>query len=76
MKQLLKQIHRYLRRKLRELKPEFISISVFVPMDVHRDLEDEYQSEKVGGRPSVSFKEGEWPDQTVLNFTPIPEEEE
>lgn len=75
MKTLLEQIHSYLRRKLKELNPEFISVTVMVPKDVHRDLEDEYPSEVIGDRPVVSFSEGEWPNQTFLNFTPIPEEE-
>jgi len=76
MKQLLEQIHIYLRRKLKELAPERISIVVFVPKDVHRDLVDEYPSELIGDRPIVSFSEGVWPDETVLNLTPIPPEEE
>ena len=71
MKQL-KLIHTYLRRKLKELKPSFISVTVMVPPDVQRDLVDEYKSKSrdVGGRPVVSFVEGNWPDETVLNFTP------
>lgn len=70
MKQLLETINRYLRRKLKELQPSFISITVMVPPSVQRDLVDEYESREVGGRPVVSFVEGDWPDETVLNFTP------
>lgn len=67
MKQLLAHIHRYLRRKLKELNPQFITIHVWVPPNVHRDLEDEF--------PKSTFVEGDWPDETVLSFTPTPEEE-
>ena len=76
MKNLLRHIHNYLRRKLKELQPEFISINVWVPQDVHRDLADEFGSESIGGRPAISFREGEWPEETVLNLTPVPPEEE
>lgn len=76
MKQLLKLIHKYLRRKLKELRPEFISIVVMVPSDVHRDLVDEFPSAVIGARPTVSLDTGEWPNQTVLNLTPTPPEEE
>ncbi len=48
MRKLLKLIHSCLRRKLKELKPEFISIVVMVPKDIHRDLVDEYQSKSIG----------------------------
>ena len=67
MKQLLKQIHKYLRRKLKELQPEFISIHIWVKPGVHRDLLDEF--------PNDRLVEGEWPNETVLSFTPTPEEE-
>lgn len=70
MKTLLKHIHGYLRRKLKELRPRFISITVWVPGDVHRDLADEFGSESFGGKSVVSFTEGNWPDETVLNFAP------
>lgn len=69
MKQVLKQIHKYLRRKLKELRPEFISIHVWVPPDVHRDLVDE-----LGGGDRLV--EGRWPEETTLTFTPTPPEEE
>lgn len=75
MERLLKLIHAYLRRRLKELKPSFISVTVMVPPDVQRDLVDEYESRKVGGTPVVSFVEGDWPDETVLNFTPEEEDE-
>jgi len=75
VKRLLEQIHNYLRRKLKELNPEFISVTVMVPKDIHRDLEDEFPSEPVGDRPVVSFSGGSWPEQTILNFTPIPDDE-
>lgn len=69
MKQLLKLIHIYLRRKLKELEPSFISVTVMVPPDVQRDLVDEYESREVGDRSVVSFVVGDWPNETVLNFT-------
>ena len=75
MKQLLEQINKYLRRKLKELEPEFISIVVMVPDGVHRDLADEYPSGTLGDRPIIAFTEGDWPNETNLNLTPIPEEE-
>lgn len=71
----LKVIHAYLRRELKELKPSFISVTVMVPPDIQGDLVDEYKSRTVGGRSVVSFVEGDWPDETVLNFTPEEEEE-
>lgn len=70
MKQLLEQLDKYLRRKLKELEPSFISITVMVPPDVQRDLVDEYNSREVGDRMVVSFVSGKWPDETVLNLTP------
>lgn len=75
MEHLLKLIHAYLRRKLRELKPSFISVTVMVPPSIQHDLVDEYESRKVGDRTVVSFVKGVWPDETVLNFTPGEEDE-
>lgn len=66
----LKVIHAYLRRKLKEFKPSFISVTIMVPPDIQRDLVDEYESREVGDRPVVSFVEGNWPNETVLNITP------
>lgn len=74
MKQLLKLIHIYLRRKLEELRPSFISVTVMVPPPIQRDLADEYESREVGGKSVVSFVEGDWPNETVLNFTSEEEE--
>lgn len=67
MKELLSHIHTYLRRKLKELKPQFITVHIWVPKDILDGLQmddDDY----------VEI-EGSWPNETVLSLTPIPEEE-
>jgi hypothetical protein len=67
MVKVLQHIHTYLRRELRELRPEAIHITIGVPEQVHRDLADEYPPYSLTLR-MLYLDVGEWPDMTTLYF--------
>lgn len=71
----VQQISKYLRRKLKELEPEFLVITVFVPKKVYADLADEYP-DNVQRDTAVSFVTNTFPWETVINFTPVVEAED